>query len=79
MYTLLVCIVHGTPNTSIQIKLFNCDFPPKNAMLMWMCKGHFRQGSKEQGPMILSIPLSQELKIGPKVFSQGSKTKQIMI
>jgi hypothetical protein len=38
-------------------------------------KGHFRQGSKEQGLMKSSIPIGQELEIGPKAFRQGSRTK----
>jgi len=41
----------------------------------WDAKGHFKQGSKEQGPMKLSIT------IGLEAFRQGSKTKtnQIVI
>ncbi len=41
----------------------------------YQTKAHFRQGSKEQGPMKLSIPIGQELLIGPKAFRQEYKTK----
>jgi hypothetical protein len=44
-------------------------------------KGHFRQGSKDRGPMKSSIPIGQEFLIGPKDFRLGSRTKtnQIVI
>ncbi len=47
----------------------------------WCNKGHFKQGSKKQGPMKSSIPIGQEVQIGPKAFRQGFKTKinQIVI
>ncbi len=47
----------------------------------WSNKGHFRQRSKEQGPMKSNITIGQELQIGPKTFRQGFKTKinQIII
>jgi len=38
-------------------------------------QGHFRQGSKEQGPMTSSICISQEFYIGPKAFRWGFETK----
>jgi hypothetical protein len=43
-------------------------------------KGHFRQGSKEQGPMKSNIFIGQEFKIGLKVFSKlGQGPRQIKL
>jgi hypothetical protein len=40
---------------------------------MWMCKGHFRQGSKEEGPMILSILLVKSFKLVPRSLDKSPK------
>jgi len=40
-------------------------------------KGHFRKGSKEQGPMKLSIPIGQEFLIGLKALHESPKPRQI--
>jgi hypothetical protein len=44
-------------------------------------QGHFRQGSKEHGPMKSNITIGYDSKIGPTVFRWWSKTKtnQIML